>query len=537
MNKSTFLLLVLGLSRSGLAWTKSGSGYATNGSQVDVSAALGNASAGDTVRIPAGTFTWGGGRTSIYLDKAVTLQGAGPESTTIVLSESGPTYGTGVIMPSAAAVVRDFSIQGSSGTVTAFACYSANGWRITNIRFDGGTGSGYFLYGGSYGLIDNCSIKGSNGSAEFVFTRGPTDSWQTPSSMGTADAVYIEDCTYDGQGYVSDANSNSRMVVRYCTINGSNKVDAHGVASNSPPRSCRHIEVYGNSWTDTSGYFADLEIRGGTGMLFDNTDRNPQGGWFFLTEYGYLAKWPNFGNIYQTPANYPVADQIGVGEDPKVGGSEPLYSWNNTRLGAPWARTIRAVDTGAILAYGQHFSEADVIAPDRDCFWSVASFDGSSGIGRGTKAQMSSIVPTKKGVGFWVTDEGEWDATHSGPDGQLYAWSGSAWLLKYTPYTYPHPLRGTGSAGLLPKGGEARSRVGDPIERVERDRLTLRLGAASEVDVALFTLSGRRIGGPVRGSYPAGTTTVPLGFALPRGSVLVRIVAGADVSVQRAVVE
>jgi hypothetical protein len=536
MNKNIAVLLLAVVVRTAPAWTKNAAVYATNGSQVDVAAAVANASAGDTVRVPAGSFTWGdGGRTAVSLDKAITLRGAGPEATTIVLSESGPTYGTGTISLSAAATARDFSIRGSSGAATAFACYSANGWRVTDIHFDGGAGNGYFLYAGSYGLIDNCSITGSNGSAEFVFTRGPTDSWQTPSSMGTADAVYIEDCTYDGQGYVSDANSNSRMVVRYCTIKGSNKVDAHGVASNSPPRSCRHIEVYDNSWTDTSGYFADLEIRGGTGMLFDNTDQNPQGGWFFLTEYGYLAKWPNFGNIYQTPANYPVADQIGVGEDPKVGGSEPLYSWNNARLGAPWARTIRAVDAGAITAYGKDFSESDVIAPDRDYFWSAESFDGSTGIGRGTKTQMRSISPTKKGVGFWVTDEGVWNSTHSGFDRQLYAWSGTSWVLKYTPYTYPHPLRESGSAGIVRRSSSRAT--GNAIARLDRSNLVLRLGFATEAEVSLFSLSGQRLGGPLRGSYPAGTTTVPLGFALPRGSVLVRIVAGPDVSVQRAVVE
>ena len=40
--------------------------------------------------------------------------------------------------------------------------------------------------------------------------------------------------------------------------------------------------------------------------------------------------WPNFGNVIQTPFNYPVDDQIGVGADPKVAGSAPMYLWKNT---------------------------------------------------------------------------------------------------------------------------------------------------------------------------------------------------------------
>jgi len=55
---------------------------------------------------------------------------------------------------------------------------------------------------------------------------------------------------------------------------------------------------------------------------------------------------------------------------------------------------------------------------------------------------MLAIIPTKPGVGYWVTDEGSWNITlPANTSGQLYTWNGSAWVLKYTPYTYPHPLR------------------------------------------------------------------------------------------------
>ena len=41
-----------------------------------------------------------------------------------------------------------------------------------------------------------------------------------------------------------------------------------------------------------------------------------------------------------------------------------------------------------------------------------------------------------------MTDEGSWNSTlPANTSGQLYTGNGSAWGLKYSPYTYPHPLR------------------------------------------------------------------------------------------------
>ena len=437
----------LALGTTLFGFSKAGITYTTDGSQADVSAAIAAAATGDVILVPAGAFTCGAAGSAVWVNKAVTLQGAGPGATTIAISGSGPNWGSGTIQISAAATVKDFTInQSGLANTTAFGTGTANGWRITNIVYNSAATAAYFVYAGSYGLIDSCTINGGGGSDETIFSRGPANSWQTTSSMGTADAVYIEDCTFNNSGYVCDFNSNARGVVRFCTINGPMKVDGHGLASNTPARGVRQLEVYGNQWTQTGGYYAEIEIRGGTGMLFDNTSANTQSGWFFLTDYGYEAQWPNFGNVYQTPANYPITDQIGVGQDPKAGATEPVYVWNNTRAGLPWTRTVKAVAAGAITLFGSTFTENDIVRADRDFFWQGANFDGSGGMGRGPKAAMLATTPSKTGVGWWVTDEGEWNSSHPGTDGQLYSWNGSAWIVKYTPYTYPHPLRGDLSA-------------------------------------------------------------------------------------------
>lgn len=449
----------LSLATLGLSWTKDGTTYTTDGSQADVTSAIADSTAGDTVNIPAGSFTWGASTSTVSVNKAITLWGAGEGVTTINISSSAPTYGSGTIAITAAAVVGNFSMtqSGAGGATTAIVTSSVDGWRITEVTFNSAATSGYSVYVGNvYGLIDNCIINGGGGSDEFIFTRGPTDSWQTAHSLGTADAVYVEDCTFNVAGY-TDFNSNARAVVRFCTITNAIKIDGHGLASNTPPRGVRHVEVYENSWTKTDGYWTAVEMRGGSGILFNNSSVNNLGdSWFTLTDYGVTTASSNFGSQYQTPYDYPVSDQIGVGIDPKSGGSEPMYMWGNTRNGSAWVLTWKAIPQGAIDRYRAQtgdgaatFTMPDVIAADRDYFNGVASFDGSTGVGTGTKAQMTAITPTTTGVGFWVTDEADWNSEVEGNDGQLYVWDGAAWELYYTPYTYPHPLRGSAPAAQV----------------------------------------------------------------------------------------
>ena len=447
---SVALMVLMPLAQAGFAFTKSAGVYTTDGSQADVAAAVAAAATGEVVNIPAGSFTWGAAGTYISISKPISLNGAGTAQTMINLAPSGPPWSGGVIRISAAATVKNFTINGAgSGNVSALACGTANGWRITGVHFNGVKGSGYFAYVGSYGLIKDCTINGGDGTEELIFGRGPADSWQTPDSMGTSDAVYIEDCTFAGQGYVCDANSNARFVVRFCTITGPMKIDGHGKASNTPPRGVRQMEIYGNRWTHPNAYWAAMEIRGGTGVIFDNRyDGNARAPWCFLTDYGYMAEWPSFSKTFQTPDNYPVDDQIGVGLDPKAAASDPYYLWNNVANGSDWALTWKAIPESAIALYRKQTGNAnatfrmqDVIKADRDYFKGTVgeTFDGSTGVGMGTRMQMAAISPTKTGVGFWVTDEGQWNSRHPGPDGQLYIWNGKAWVRRYTPFTYPYP--------------------------------------------------------------------------------------------------
>lgn len=433
-----------------------------------------NVEAGDTIVLPAGSGTWGltsngqGGRIWIILPITITGQG---DSTVITLDENGPVYTQGALNLWSTVTLSNMKFIGAqTRPVTPFTSYAYNnsgvpgginyvgGARITNITYESRNGAGYFLYvGGVYTLTDNCRFTSTAGNTELFFSRGPTNAWQTPNSMGTINNVYIEDCTFGGTGYVNDANSNARMVIRFCTITAGIKVDGHGLASNSAPsRGFRCMETYHNTWTHNGVSWTAIEIRGGTTMTFNNTTTNSYGN-FFMTDYGYLAEWPNFSNTYQTPINYPIVDQVGVGQDPKTAASEPAYIWGNRFGGTVWPRQLKAVAGGAITLYQSQtsnpsatFSERDIIQANRD-FYAEAGFETAAngapveqraaGVSIGTTSEMMAFTPPFNKYGFWATDQGSWNQTVGGTQGALYIWNGSSWTKYYEPYTYPHPLR------------------------------------------------------------------------------------------------
>jgi hypothetical protein len=460
-------VLLLAGGQSGRAYTRSGNTFTTDGSFADTQAAAYAASNGCIVQIPAGNFTWGHTNSRLYLTSAITLQGEGTNQTTITLpSDSQDAYGNAAITFAGPATVKDLYITATNSPATPFGDTGVNGWRITGVLCDA-AGGAYLVQPNGYGLIDHCTFVGYYGECEMIFMRGPVNSWQTPDSFGTTNALVVENCTFAGSGYVCDANSNARIVVRFCTITGPIKIDGHGEASDTPPRGVRQMEIYDNVWTANNSAFATIEVRGGTAMIFGNAYTG--GGtlnWFYLDEYGCLSQWPNFNNVYQTPTDYPINDQVGVGEDPKTAGSDPDYVWSNTAAGAGnsthgllynnWLLSWKAIPAGAIAQYTNETGNVNstftmgtgvvgttnsIIVEDRDFFSDIyiTNFNGSTGMGVGTKAQMLAITATKTNVGFWVTDEGNWNnlvpTNHSG---RLYAWNGNAWTLKYVPLTYPY---------------------------------------------------------------------------------------------------
>ena len=145
-----------------------------------------------------------------------------------------------------------------------------------------------------------------------------------------------------------------RFVFRYNTVVDDN-LGTHWTESTGRFRGVRSYEIYHNTFTTSSLVFCGIYLRGGTGVIFNNTFRGTGG------ESGYstgilaanyrcdraFAPWgqvtgsnPWDGN--QDASGYPCLDQVGwgkcdllTGESPAPAGwphqtAEPLYLWNNT---------------------------------------------------------------------------------------------------------------------------------------------------------------------------------------------------------------
>jgi hypothetical protein len=410
---------------------------AANCSGSAVSAALSSAANGDTINVPAGTCTW----SSIPIGKQVTLRGAGIDVTRI--SCSG-----GECVDATAPNVR----------VTGFTFSSCDncvimqgvGWRVDRNKFTNTSWvTGVLAHGGQSrvtpsGLVDNNTFNnGKVMAAGTNFMRNEGDYqdvlWAQDPGFGTSSGVYIEDNSFANGINAVDCSYAGRFVFRFNTVTNT-YLEIHSVQGNN--RACQRWEIYKNQLTNTTWTVAF--IRGGSGYVFGNTNNN--GHEIAVNNVRDLETRETSGRCngtsnwdQNTPgqAGYACRDQIGRSRD--------SVQWTT---GAPYNQPLTpAYIFGNTTSYGggqqiavdlHNPSSPNHIVANRDFYWHSASFNGTSGVGSGNLAARPSTCT--KGVGYWASDQGSWNAL--GPSGVLYTCvATNSWGLNYTPYTYPHPLQ------------------------------------------------------------------------------------------------
>src|SRR5262249_32290089 len=124
----------------------------------------------NTVKVPAGSFSgW-----KITINTPVTLQGAGQGSTTIAGNGTNP--------------VLSVNATGSAARITGFTFYGGT-TQCVLVQFSGNSPE----------LVDHCTFIGGNAS-EMIHNLGTepgsTAGWSNDVTPGSADALYLENCTF-----------------------------------------------------------------------------------------------------------------------------------------------------------------------------------------------------------------------------------------------------------------------------------------------------------------------------------------------------
>lgn len=471
--------------------------------QADVQAAVTAADYGDKVQVCAGSATWTAasqgctGNSMLCMKKGIYLVGGIGGTTTITLSGAA-TYGAICYEPDATSRTNDTPFSFTGFTVDAGGVDYGEG--MLDVRNSGTTaltkivihdnvfqngavdGHAILINGPTYGVAyDNLTIDiGTSVKVEGM----DTASWNlNHRAYGTANSFFYEDNTMSFtddtvEDYGYTAGQGGSLVHRYNTINAANNTsgnelgDLHGLQSMSgsnvtcdgvclwPTTPCYtetsggtrccsqwsqvKSELYGNAWTNlnnTGGYTYWMIHRGSWMLMFSNAASGTYAGGYLLS-----PKYRQYScDECQNPAETAYSQHI-----------QNTYVWGNFHNGAirPYLPIVprtnhNPYETADLCADGVGTYE---ITENVDYFNYNASFDGTTGIGCGTVANLPATCTT--GVGYWATTQscsdmtGMVGANPAAPiSGTLYkCTSTNTWTAYYTPYTYPHPKAATPAA-------------------------------------------------------------------------------------------
>jgi hypothetical protein len=307
-------------------------------------------------------------------------------------------------------------------------------------------------------------------------------SWHAPINWGSGEFFFIEDNTYTGIASVSrgftDSYAGGRVVVRHNTIIDG-VISNHGTDSSGRLRSCLAMDIYGNTFSQTSTAKGTqvIGIRGGVILIHDNTCSGfGPNAWFSLSCFRmFMASWQGANGTNPWDINRPggpfysgTASVVSVGQT--VTASESPNWAPNQWAGYSIKRTTNFAsktdagfseiksNTSNTLTYhnaGGFKADLSFVAGDSFEIWKVDQALDQPGVTGGQLLTIRGPSPFRRPPLGWndqvITPCYSWNNTREGgvhvnfgrtsllcKEGVHY-FSDTA-MPRYTPYTYPHPL-------------------------------------------------------------------------------------------------
>jgi hypothetical protein len=394
----------------------------------------------DVLVCPAGSWTWTtttSNTPSVLINKAITLVGAGfdivnnvptPNTTTIVDGTTNKWIANEAaikVIGVAGKMTRitGFSFSGSedSGVIVVGGPTFWKLFRLDHCLFtNGGTSIAFHSV---YGVVDHCTFTQNDiplsiraiGNGTYAADNS-SSSFVQPNPAGTDNAVYVEDCTFNGNGYpaAADGEAGGHLTFRHNIFNNSG-IQIHDTAYTGN-RGSRHLEVYSNAFNATKYMSWAINVRSGTGVFHDNVFSGNYDRAISLTNYRSwdtsngesIAKWgwcdgtvscdgndlsnppANKGSV---PSGYPCMDQIGRITDTnwsgptcyansgKAGPAQPLdpvYAWNNKFNSNTYSNVIYVHGGCKTNANGVSICVTDHIKSGRDYYDNVQDSNGNA---------------------------------------------------------------------------------------------------------------------------------------------------------------
>jgi hypothetical protein len=213
-----------------------------------------------------------------------------------------------------------------------------------------------------------------------------------------------------------------------------------------------------NQWAPNGAPYSFYDVTKSYGILITSNTSNSLT-LQFLCE-SCIAFRPAAGDTYRILRATVCLDQSNRGAGALVSGSQSAPVLASTGAAGPVNQSLdpsyEAADSLPSTAGHTLSGDWTGVIPNRDYYVEsvnqsaqtspTSPFNGTSGTGHGTLTNRPTTCTT--GVGYWATDQGSWNTTGTGEQGELFVCTAANnWTLSYSPYTYPHPIIAGGIAG------------------------------------------------------------------------------------------